>query len=166
MIGVFSALLLALSVHPWPVGPGPRYQPPAAAKPAPGLACGPRAPSFRVHLELFAGRKVIIVPAGIGAVAQSGCVYPLSTAGPDGVVSVARGRALTLGDLFRVWGQPLGAHSLAGFTSRTPLRAYVGGRLVKGPVAAIRLTPHAQIVLELGGYVPPHPFFLFPGGHS
>ena len=72
MIGVFSALLLALSVHPWPVGPGPRYQPPAAAKPAPGLACGPRAPSFRVHLELFAGRKVVIVPAGIGAVGALG----------------------------------------------------------------------------------------------
>jgi hypothetical protein len=115
-----------------------------------------------VHLELFAGRKVVIVPAAIGA--GTGCTYPLSTAGPDGVITVARSRPLTVGDLFQVWGQPLGPHSLAGFTSRTPLRAYVAGRLVKGPAAAIRLTPHAEIVLELGGFVPPHSFFLFPGG--
>ncbi len=162
MIVLLSAVLL--SVHPWPVGPGPLYQPPAGAKPAAGLACGKQAPSFRVHLELFAGRRVVIVPAGIGV--GSECTYPLSTAGPDGVVTVAHGRTLTLGDLFRVWGQPLGPHSLAGFTSTTPVRAYVAGRLVKGPAAAVRLTPHAQIVLELGGFVPPHPFFLFPGGSS
>jgi hypothetical protein len=100
-----------------------------------------------------------------GAAAHpGGCVYPLSTGGPDGVVSVARGRALTLADLFALWGQPLGPHRLAAFSSRSPVRAYVGGRLVGGPAAAIRLTAHAQIVLEVGGYVPPHPFFLFPGG--
>ena len=52
------------------------------------------------------------------------------------------------------------------FTSRSPLRAYVDGKLVRGPAGAIPLTPHAQIVLELGGYVPPHPFFLFAGGDS
>jgi hypothetical protein len=161
---VIAVLLAALAVHPWPVGPGPRYQPPAGANATPGLVCGRAEPSFRVHLELFAGRKVVIVPAGIGA--AQGCTYPLSTSGPDGVISVARGRTLTVGDLFRVWGQPLGAHSLAGFTSSAPVRAYVAGRLVKGPVAAIPLTPHAQIVLELGGFVPPHPFFLFPGGDS
>jgi hypothetical protein len=135
-VTAFLSVLLALSVHPWPVGPGARYQPPTGANSAAGLACGPKTSSFRAHLELFAGRKVIVV----------------------------RGRTLTVGDLFRVWGQPLGPHSLAGFTSRTAVRAYVAGRLVKGPVRAIPLTPHAQIVLELGGYVPPHPFFLFPGG--
>jgi hypothetical protein len=162
VIALLSALLL--TVHPWPVGPGPRYQPPAGAHSGPGLVCGPEKPSFRVHLELFAGRKVVVLPAAIGV--GSGCVYPLSTVGPDGVISVARGGTLTVGDLFRVWGQPLGVHSLAGFASSTPVRAYVAGRRVTGPVAAIRLTPHAQIVLELGGYVPPHPFFLFPGGSS
>jgi hypothetical protein len=138
------------------------------------LDCGPAAPSFRVHIELFAARKVVVAPAGIGladpvthdggAVHPGGCVYPLSTAGPDGVVRVARGRPLTLGALFALWGQPLGGHRLVGFSSRSPVRAYVGGHLVAGPARAIRLTPHAQIVLELGGFVPPHPFFLFSGG--
>jgi hypothetical protein len=31
-------------------------------------------------------------------------------------------------------------------------------------VRAIRLRRHAQMVLEIGGYVPPHPFFLFGAG--
>jgi hypothetical protein len=31
-------------------------------------------------------------------------------------------------------------------------------------VRAIRLTRHAEIVLEVGGYVPPHTSFLFGPG--
>ena len=133
-----SAFLLAIallgspSVHPWPIGPGPRYTPPArtaavaAGKPVGSLTCGPAGTSFRLHLELFAGRKVIVVPAGIGA-ASSGCVYPVRTTEPGGIVRVATGRSLTLGDLFRIWGQPLDAHHLASFTSQTP-RPRVPGR--------------------------------------
>jgi len=33
---------------------------------------------------------------------------------------------------------------------------------VRGDAAAVRLTRHAQIVVELGAYVPPHRSFLFP----
>ncbi len=55
---------------------------------------------------------------------------------------------------------------LASFRSGRPVRAYVGGRLVRGSLAAIPLTPHAEIVLELGPYLAPHSFFLFAGGHS
>jgi hypothetical protein len=164
-------LLAALPpwVIPWPVGPAPRYTPPArpaavhAGAPVGELRCGGSAKTFRIHLEVFVNRKVVIVPRGIG-VSDKGCRYPVSTDGPDGVVRVAAG--LRLGDVFRVWGQRLGPSQVGSFTSTTPLRAYVGGKLVHGPVDEIRLTPHAQIVLELGGYVPPHPFFLFAGGDS
>ena len=165
------ALLGSPSVHPWPIGPGPRYTPPArtaavaAGKPVGSLACGPAGTSFRLHLELFAGRKVIVVPAGIGA-ASSGCLYPVRTTEPGGIVRVATGGSMTLGDLFRIWGQPLDAHHLASFTSQAPVRAYVNGRLVHGPLAAVPLTRHAEIVLELGPYVAPHSFFLFAGGNS
>ena len=48
-----------------------------------------------------------------------------------------------------------------GFSGR--VRAYVGGEQWRGDVRAIPLRPHAQIVLEVGGYVPPHRFFLFGG---
>jgi len=156
-------------VIPWPVGPAPHYTPPArpaavaAAAPVGSLHCASSGPSFRIHLEIFVDRKVVIVPAGIG-VADNGCRYPVSTDGPDGIVRVAPG--LRLAEVFRVWGQQLESHRLGWFTSKTTLRVYVGGKLVHGPAGAIPLTPHAQIVLELGGYVPPHPFFLFAGGDS
>ena len=163
------AATLPPSVHPWPVGPAPAYTPPArpvavvAGAPVGGLRCGAAGATFRIHLEVFVDRKVVIVPAGIG-VSDKGCRYPVSTERPDGIVRVAPG--LRLADVFRVWGQRLDAHRLASFTSEEPLRAYVGGKLFHGPPGAIPLTRHAQIVLELGGYVPPHPFFLFAGGDS
>ena len=182
MTAVLAALVLLAdpSVRPWPVGAGPRYTPPArtaavaAGAPVGTLRCGSRSASFRVHVELFADRKVVIVPAGIGVAEPSrrdgativprGCVYPLRTTAPDGIVEVARGSSLTLADLFRLWGRPLGPRRLVSFSSSSPVRAYVGGKLVRGPAGSIRLTPHAQIVLEVGRYVPPHPFFLFAGG--
>jgi hypothetical protein len=181
-----TSLLVALvfaqpSVRPWPIGPGPRYRPAAApaavitGRPVGGLRCGRSGQFFLVHVELFVNHRVVVVPAGIGvaaplsrsgaAVAPRGCIYPLHTEAPDGVVAVASGSTATVGDLFRLWGQPLLARQLASFRSGTPLRAYVGGKRVRTPAAAIVLRPHAQIVLELGAYLAPHPFFLFPGGH-
>jgi hypothetical protein len=114
-------------------------------------------------LELFVDRKVVLLPAGIGKSA-TGCTYPVTTDGPDGIVRVSAG--LTLADLFNVWGQTLHEKRLASFVSDRPVRAYVGGRLARRAAGKIRLTPHAQIVLELGAYVAPHPFFLFAGGDS
>ncbi len=163
-------------------GPGPAYRPAAsfaavkAGAPLGELRCGRPGAVFALHLELFADRRVVVVPAGIGVASPSlrvgasvlarGCTYPLSTLNPAGIVEVARGIPLRLADLFVIWGQPLGARRLASFRSSEPVRAYVGGRLFRGPLASIPLTPHAEIVLELGGYVPPHPFFLFAGGSS
>jgi len=170
------------SVQPWPIGPGPAYRPAAtfaavkAGEPLGALRCGPPGAVFALHLELFAERRVVVVPAGIGVASPSlqvgasvlarGCTYPLSTLNPAGIVEVRRGMSLRLADLFTIWGQPLGARRLASFHSSEPVRAYVGGHLFRGPLASIPLTPHAEIVLELGGYVPPHPFFLFAGGSS
>ncbi|HEX4518673.1 MAG TPA: hypothetical protein VH063_03730 [Gaiellaceae bacterium] len=163
-----AALVLPPSVHPWPIGAGPRYLPPAkttavvAGTPVGELLAGAAGPSFRIHLELFANRKVVVVPAGIGISPRG--VYPIRTTSPGGVVEVARGTKLRVADIFRVWGQALGSRRLASFSG--PVRAYVGGKLVQSAAGAIPLTPHAEIVLELGGYVAPHPFFLFPGGDS
>ena len=81
---------------------------------------------------------------------------------PTGVVEVARGTRATIGDLFRLWGQPLGQRRIASFRSSKPIRAYVAGRPVRGDVSSLPLTPKAQIVVELGAFVPPHRSFLFP----
>lgn len=147
-------------VHPWPIGVGPRYQPAALhrdGRPVDGLRCA-SGRTFAVHVELFAHRQVVIIPRGIGIAA--GCAYPASTTEPTGVVHV-RGRR-TLGDLFRIWGRRAGPHRLLSFTGRVSV--FVGGRRFEGDPRRVALTRHAQIVVEVGGHVAPHPSYLFPKG--
>jgi hypothetical protein len=165
---------------PTPIGAGPRYHPPAAparvlrGEPVGGLRCAADGPRFGVHVELFAHGRVVIVPAGIGVAAPRrrvgafvrprSCSYAVRTLGPTGVAGVRRGARLTLGRLFAVWGQRLSPTRLVGFSTRrsAPVRAYVAGRRWRGRLGAIPLRRHAQIVLELGRFVPPHRSFRFP----
>jgi len=59
-------------VYPWPIGPGPRYRPPAAnvavlaGRPLAAMRCSRGGRHFAVHVELFANRRVIVVPRRIG----------------------------------------------------------------------------------------------------
>jgi hypothetical protein len=164
---------------PTPIGVSPPYRLAAAgpdvrsARAIGGLVCRRTSPlRFRVHVELFARSLVLLVPAGIGiapplrrdGVRVSGgrCLYPLRTREPTGVIEVASSRPLQLGDLFRIWGQPLSPTRLAGFRSARPLLAFVNGRRRRGDPRRIPLRRHDEIVLEIGGYVPPHRSYLFP----
>jgi len=168
---------------PTPIGVGPLYHPtptsPPVARAAPvgRLTCvGTRRRRYGVHLELFANRRVMIVPAGIGiappfvrdgaAIRSGRCSYPVRTRQPTGVLEVENVGRLTLGDLFAVWGRPLSRSRLAGYHARRGerIRAWVGGCPWTGSLRAIPLGRHAQIVLEGGGYVPPHASYLFPRG--
>jgi hypothetical protein len=150
-----SAAALAAAPIPTPVGAGPRFQPPAATHGicVPGLREG----RFRAHVELFAQKRVVVVPRGIGL--RDGCRARVRTLDPTGVLQFDR-PGLTLGDLFAVWGRPLGARRLLGWRGR--VTAFVGGRRVPGPVTEIPLRDRAQIVVEIGGYIPPHSTYLFP----
>jgi hypothetical protein len=115
-----------------------------------------------VHLELFRDKRVVLIPPGIGIapprkrtgayIREGRCSYPLRTTEPTGVIEVA-GNGRTLGDLFAIWGQPLEAD-----------RAYVNGERFNGDLRKIELNKHDQIVLEVGGYVPPHSRYHFPPG--
>jgi hypothetical protein len=168
---------------PLPAGRSAAYRLPAVSRPVAmrrpvgRLRCGaPSAgPRYGVHLELYAARLVVPVPAGIGIappqrrrgayVLGGACVYPMRTFEPTGVVVVdhrASSAAPTLGALFAVWGQPLSRGRLAGF--RGSVTAYLGGARWSGPPGAIPLTRHAEIVLEVGGAIPPHRTYLFPPG--
>jgi hypothetical protein len=168
------------SVIPVAVGAGAAFRPPArpaavaAGQPVGELRCRADGSRFAVHVELFARGRAVVVPAGIGVadpsrshlgtVVAGGCSYPLRTLTPTGIVGVRVGSMLRLADLFRIWGQPLTATRLGPFRSAAPVRAYVGGKRYPGDVARLPLTSGAEIVLELGAYVPPHPSFLFPKG--
>ena len=164
---------------PLPPGRGTAYRLPAASPrvgaraPIDGYGCErgvPRA-RFGIHLELYARRRVVPVPAGIGIapplrrqgayVTGGACSYPLRTREPTGVFELRSG-ALRLGTLFAVWGQPLSRRRLADFSG--PVTAYLGGRRWPGEPGAIPLRPHSEIVLEVGGHVSPHPRYLFPHG--
>ena len=116
--------------------------------------------TFAVHIELFARRQVVIVPRGIG-LGPKGCAYPVRTTEPTGVVHVTR-RGLTLGDVFRVWGRRISGSRLLSFRGRVAV--FVDGRRRAGKPETVPLAKHSQIVLEVGGYVAPHPTYLFPKG--
>ena len=129
-----------------------------------------------MHVEVFAANRVVIVPAGIGLgapwrttagrVTDARCYGALVTLEPTGVVLVAPGASLRLGDLFRVWGQPLSAQRLASFRApaRRSVAVFVDGRRRVGPPGRVLLTAHAEIVLEIGPHVPPHSSYAFAPG--
>jgi hypothetical protein len=149
-------------VYPWPIGVGAAYHPTAKQRDGTAigrLRCAKTGATFAVHVELFAKRRVVIVPPGIGAGPE--CTYPLHTKAPTGVVHVA-GRGLTLGDLFRVWGRRLSPSRLLSFPGRVSV--FIAGKRWLGEPGAVPLTKHAQIVVETGGYVAPHPSYVFSKG--
>jgi hypothetical protein len=118
---------------------------------------------YGVHVEVFADRQVVIVPAGIGVapphrgrppyVRSGRCSYPLRTREPTGVIEVARGARVTLGDLHALWGRPLRERYV-----------WVAGRRWAGDPRAIPLERHTQIVLSDDPRVPVHARYLFPPG--
>lgn len=167
--GIPRALLRAAR----PIGVGSRFQPPVSGSPV--GRCRRELGSRRgVHVEVFAADRVVIVPAGIGMIAprrpsdgqitHARCYGALVTLDPTGVILVRAGRRLTLSDLFRAWGQPLGTSRLASFTAArgTHVTVFVGGRLWHGTPGGFPLTPHSEIVVETGPHVPPHSRFTFP----
>jgi hypothetical protein len=174
-----SPVRLPADERPARIGRGVAFRPPAISRAVAraasidGLRCTrTHGRVHGVHLELYAHRLVVPIPSGIGVappqrrrgvyVLGGRCAYPLRTLEPTGVVIVDRGRVPSLGELFAIWGQPLGTHALASFHG--PVLAYVGGRRWTRPAGAIPLRAHAEIVLEIEGAVLPHPAYHFPPG--
>jgi hypothetical protein len=129
-----------------------------------------------VHVEVFAADRVVLLPAGIGVrrpwsllsgrITAARCYGALVTLDPTGLVLVRSGSRLSLGDLFRSWGEPLSATRLASFPAAKGSRVavFVDGRAWPGAPGAVPLTAHAEIVLEVGPHVPPHSSYAFPPG--
>jgi hypothetical protein len=165
-----------------PIGRGAMFELPTGARADRGeaigrLRCGAAVGRWAdAHLEVFARGRVLIVPPGVGiarprrragaAVHGGRCSYPVRTTDPTGVVRFRPGHGLRLGDVFAVWGQPVTRTRLCGFRSRAGVRLYVDGRRVAGPAAALVLRPHAEIVIEIGRFVPPHATYVFAGGRA
>jgi hypothetical protein len=169
------AIPSALLSEARPIGVGPRFHPPVS-----GQVSGPceavLGPRDGVHVEVFAADRVLLLPAGIGTrpprasldgrITTARCYGALVTLDPTGVVLVRPGAKLTLGTLFSSWGEPLSRTRLASFTAAAPteVTVFVDGKPWPGAPAAVPLTRHAEIVLEVGPHVPPHSSYAFPPG--
>ncbi len=165
----------ALLAEARPIGRGVRFEPPVKGRPLGDCtrSLGSRA---GLHVEVFGSNRVVLIPAGVGVrgprsfsagrIADAGCYGELVTLDPTGLVLIRPGARLTVADLFRSWGQPLSPHRIASFTTGPgeSVRAFVDGRPWPGPPASIPLRRHAEIVLEVGPYVPPHAAYTFPPG--
>lgn len=124
---------------------------------------------------MFARRRVVAIPAGIGVappISRDGayvrggrCVYAARTREPTGLVEVDA--PVTLGELFAIWGQPLSPTRAAGFRAPDGQRvaAFVAGRRWHGDPRSVPLTRHAVVVLEVDGFVAPHRSYRFPSPH-
>jgi len=170
-----AAIPSALLSEARPIGVGPRFHPPVSGRIS--GSCQPvLGPRDGVHVEVFAADRVLLLPAAIGArpplttldgrITAARCYGALVTLDPTGVVLVRPGTKLTLGTLFSSWGEPLTRTRLASFTAaaRTQVTVFVDGKPWPGAPAAVPLTRHAEIVLEVGPQVPPHSSYAFPPG--
>jgi hypothetical protein len=170
-----SAIPPALVREARPVGRGPQFRPPATG-PVVGPCQHMLGPRSGVHVEVFAANRVVLIPAGIGTrpprelsegrISRARCYGALVTIDPTGVVLVGADDALTLAGLFHSWGQQLSRTRLVSFSAapgRT-VEVFVDGRRWAGAPGAVPLKRHAEIVLEVGPYVPPHSSYTFPPG--
>jgi hypothetical protein len=167
----------ALLAEARPIGRGVRFQPPVTGRPI-GACTRTLGPRSGVHVEVFGANRVVLIPAGVGIrdpgypryssgrIVRARCYGALVTLDPTGLVLVRPGARLTLGDLFAAWGQPLSARRIASFVAGQgeAVRVFVDGRPRPGPPASVPLRRHAEIVLEVGPYVPPHTAYAFPPG--
>jgi hypothetical protein len=158
-----------------PIGAGPRFRPAVRGGRVPAPCTPTLGRRYGIHLELFAANRVVLVAPGIGVrrpwrsvggrVTRARCYGALATIDPTGVVLIRPGSRVTVGGLFAAWGRSLGPRRILSFRSPGRVRAYVDGRpWTRTAPADIPLTRHAEIVLELGPYVPPHRSFTFPQG--
>lgn len=106
------------------------------------------------HLAIFDRGKSVPIPPDIGRPVVAGCLYWIHTHTSDGIIHVESPvfRTFTLGQLFDVWGQPLGATNVAGVkVPKGQLRVYLNGAVAKGNPRKIELAQHSDIVIEAGG---------------
>ena len=124
----------------------------------------------RVHLELFAAGRVVIVPA-----ADRRCAArDLRSAGSPRARCRARAlddrpdrrrrtssRRATLGDLFAVWGSRSARRGCSA--SAAAVRVYRERRSARTvDPRRLRLRDGDEIVLEVGPFIPPHRSYRFP----
>ena len=134
------------------------------------------------HLTVFVDGKQRAIPAGVGVDPPVGpdnyrpspigpqfgetpgmCLTWVSTRYSDGLIHVEspEQRSFTLGDFFKVWGQPLGKDEVG--PAKGDVTAIVNGKVWTGDPSDIELAAHTQIQLMVGTPLVAPQTIRFPG---
>ena len=154
-----------------PIGKGVRFHAPVSGEPT-GLCLRRFRPRSEAHIELFGANKVVLLPGGIGTRAprhsvdgqltRAACFGSVVTLNDEGILYLRRGSDVTLKTLFKAWGEPLTETRIAAFSGGGQVKVFVNGRRRRIDPRDLRITPNAEIVIEVGPYVPPHTRFAYP----
>jgi len=147
---------------------------PPATTPSPTFGttvpCGPAERLERhahAHLTIVIRGQLPPLPANIGITATQICW--LHTHDTSGIIHIEAGdnRTFTLGDLFAVWRQPLGATVIDGdrVGSGESIQATVNQQPHSGAPETIVLKEHEDIVLQLGAPFLTVPPYVWPPGY-
>ena len=164
--GVFLVILVALVI--WyrasSSSSGPNGQPVV------GINCEANeqlATHYHAHLDIIWKGQPVKVPANTGI--QPTCLYWMHTHDDSGVIHIEApqkeaNRQFTLGDFFKVWGQPLSSSQVSTIKvgSGDQLKVWVDGQPYTGDPAKIVLKSHEQVVIEIGPpFTEPPPTFTW-----
>lgn len=143
----------------------------ARGQPTAGIQCNPSEQvvyHIHAHLTIFVNGQARSLPAGVGIVepqaqqtssgpfyGATACYYWLHVHAQDGVIHIESPSVATytLGQFFALWGQPLDRGHVG--PADGSVIAYVNGIRYNGDPAAITLTEHEDIQLEVGTPVVP-----------
>lgn len=142
------------------------WVPPADRGAVGGVGC-PVSENFHQHSLVSIYKEGVRqgLPENLG---RGACNYELHTHDVTGVVHIETdvAKTFTLGQLFALWSQPLGADGVAGLGA--PLRFYVirDDNLTRymGDPAALELVPHGEIVVVSGKVPAVLPKYRWPAG--
>ena len=138
-----------------------------------GLRCGSPDETYHVHTQVsfFLNGQQLALPRSIGSVQlnpMNHCYYPIHTHDLSGKVHV-EGPApglFTLGQLFAIWGQPLGPTDVAG-NPGLPVVIYIvddgSASRYQGDFAAIELKSRRGIVFQIGTTIAEIPRYTWFG---
>ena len=152
----------------------------ATGKPVDGISCDTSEQlvfHIHAHLTVFVNGAARQVPAGIGIpgpqaqnsrtgpfIASGTCFYWLHTHAADGIIHIESPvhRTFTLGNLFDIWGQPLGTSQVG--PARGAVTAIYNGQVYLGNPRDIPLEKHARIQLQVGKPLVAPVSITFPSG--
>jgi hypothetical protein len=146
----------------------------AHGEPVGSLVCFPGDPpeTYHVHshLSIFLDDVALSIPEDIGIITLSPtekCIYTLHTHDHSGKLHIeaAAPEFFTLGDFFKIWGQPLRPDNVAGLTGK-PIVVFVtdnNGVVTQatGDWNDIELLSHREITIQVGTPITEIPNFTW-----